>query len=87
MVQHLFADVINDAIWFKNIHEQNHPWFLVMNATCLAGETTYTNFLICVLIRPEFEPTIYRTRGEHVNHYTSDTVSIHMTNIYIIMLC
>ena len=25
MVQHLFADVIHDAIWFMNIHEQNHP--------------------------------------------------------------
>ena len=25
MVQRLFADVINDAIWFMNIHEQNHP--------------------------------------------------------------
>ena len=24
MVQRLFADVINDAIWFMNIHEQNH---------------------------------------------------------------
>ena len=23
--QRLFADVINDAIWFMNIHEQNHP--------------------------------------------------------------
>ena len=30
MVQHLFADVVNDAIWFMNIHEQNHPWFLAM---------------------------------------------------------
>jgi hypothetical protein len=30
MVQHLFADVIHDAIWFMNIHEQNHPWFLAM---------------------------------------------------------
>ena len=30
MVQRLFADVINDAIWFMNIHEQNHPWFLAM---------------------------------------------------------
>ena len=28
MVQRLFADVIHDAIWFMNIHEQNHPWFL-----------------------------------------------------------
>ena len=25
MVQRLFAGVINDAIWFMNIHEQNHP--------------------------------------------------------------
>jgi hypothetical protein len=25
MVQCLFADVINDAIWCMNIHEQNHP--------------------------------------------------------------
>ena len=25
MVQRLFADVLNDAIWFMNIHEQNHP--------------------------------------------------------------
>ena len=25
MVHRLFADVIHDAIWFMNIHEQNHP--------------------------------------------------------------
>jgi hypothetical protein len=25
MVQRLFADVIHDAIWFMNIHKQNHP--------------------------------------------------------------
>ena len=25
MVRRLFADVIHDAIWFMNIHEQNHP--------------------------------------------------------------
>jgi hypothetical protein len=31
MVQRLFADVINDAIWFMNIHKQNHPWFLAMH--------------------------------------------------------
>ena len=30
MVQRLFADVTNDTIWFMNIHEQNHPWFLAM---------------------------------------------------------
>ena len=25
MVQHLFADVIHDAIWLMNIHEQKYP--------------------------------------------------------------
>jgi hypothetical protein len=33
MVQRLFADVINDAIWFMNIHEPNHPWFLAMHGS------------------------------------------------------
>jgi hypothetical protein len=27
-------------------------------------------------IRLRFEPTIYRTRGKHVNHYTTDVVII-----------
>jgi hypothetical protein len=31
MVQRLFTDVIHDAIWFMNIHDQNHPWFLAMD--------------------------------------------------------
>jgi hypothetical protein len=30
MVQRLFADVLDDAIWFMNIHAQNHPRFLAM---------------------------------------------------------
>ena len=28
------------------------------------------------LTRPGFEPTIYRTRGEHANHYTTDAVTM-----------
>ena len=30
MVQRLFADVIHDANWLMNIHEQKYPWFLAM---------------------------------------------------------
>jgi hypothetical protein len=30
MVQRLFADVIHDAIWLMNMHEQKYPWFLAM---------------------------------------------------------
>ena len=38
------------------------------------GEATNTNFIVVGLTRPGLEPTIYRTRGEHANHYTIDTV-------------
>jgi hypothetical protein len=49
MVQRLFADVIHDAIWFMNIHEQNHPWFLAMMITrpiwkCLCIKLFITDF-------------------------------------------
>jgi hypothetical protein len=39
-----------------------------MNKSC----EKKTNF-IC-LTRPRLVPTIYRTRGEHVNHYATDAV-------------
>jgi hypothetical protein len=38
------------------------------------GETTNTNFIVFGFTRPGLEPTIYRTQGEHPNHYTSDAV-------------
>ena len=41
MVQRLFADVIHDAIWFMNIHEQNHPCFLAMNYFVLSVAFVY----------------------------------------------
>jgi hypothetical protein len=40
-----------------------------------SGEATNTNFVVLDLTREEFEPTIYRTRGEHANHYTTDAVN------------
>ena len=54
----------------------NPFWILLLNAACLAvsGEATNTNFIIFGLTRPGLEPTIYRTRGEHANHYTTDAV-------------
>ena len=36
MVQGLFADVIHDAIWLMNIHEQKYPWFLAMFSSVTA---------------------------------------------------
>jgi hypothetical protein len=41
----------------------------------LSGEATNTIFLAFGLTRPVFEPTIYRTGGEHANHYATDAVN------------
>ena len=41
----------------------------------LSGKAKNTNFIIFDLTRPGLEPTIYRTRGEHANHNTTDTVA------------
>jgi hypothetical protein len=40
----------------------------------LSGEATNTNFVVFDLTRSGLEPTIYRTRDEHVNHYTTDAI-------------
>jgi hypothetical protein len=42
----------------------------------LSEEATNTNFIVFGLIRG-FEPTIYRIRGEHANHYTTDEPTIY----------
>jgi len=40
----------------------------------LSEEATNTSFIVFGLTRSVFEPRIYRTRGEHANHYTTDAV-------------
>jgi hypothetical protein len=34
-----------------------------------------TNFIVFGLTRSGLEPTIYRTQGEHANHYATDAVT------------
>jgi len=46
----------------------------------LSEETTNTNFLVLGLTRPGLEPTVYYTRGEHPNYYTTDAVHMLMQN-------
>ena len=38
----------------------------------LSGEATNTNFIVFGLTQPGLEATIYCTRGEHANHYSTD---------------
>jgi hypothetical protein len=42
----------------------------------LSEEATNTNFVVCGLTRSGLEPTIYRTRSEQANCYTTDVYNI-----------
>ena len=53
----------------------------------LSGEATNTNFKVFGLTRPGLEPTIYRTRGEHANHYATDVVYIYCKFCFVIKVC
>ena len=58
------------------------------------GEATNANFIVFGLNRAGLEPTIYRTRGEYANHYTTDAViylyiilqSVHLLYKYAIRI-
>ena len=53
----------------------SQPVFALSPYCCvLSGEATNTNFIVFCLTRPQFVPTIYRTRGEHANNYATDVV-------------
>jgi hypothetical protein len=41
-----------------------------------SGEVTNTNFIVFGFTQSGLKPMIYRTRGEHANHYTTDAVNI-----------
>jgi len=41
----------------------------------LSGEATNTNFIVIGLTRSGLESTIYHTRGEHANHYSTNEVT------------
>jgi hypothetical protein len=53
----------------------SQPVFAPIPYWCvLWGEATSTNFTVFGFTRPGLEPTIYRTQGEHANHYATDAV-------------
>ena len=55
------------------------PVFVLCPLCCvLSGEATNTNFIVNGLTRLGLEPTIYRTRNKHANHYTNDVVILYM---------
>ena len=55
----------------------SRPVFALSPYCCvLRGEATNTNFIVFGLTPPGLESTIYRTRGEHANHYATDAVNM-----------
>jgi hypothetical protein len=57
--------------WFRD-----NQSLLLFLSSVLNGEATNTNFVVFGFTRPGLEPPIYRSRGEHANHYTNDEVHI-----------
>ena len=47
------------------------PWCYVLNE-----ENAHTNFITLGVTRSGLEPMIYRTQGEHANHYTTDVIAV-----------
>jgi hypothetical protein len=56
--------------WFR----ANQSLLLLINTVCFAEKQQISNFIVFGLTRQGLDPTIYRTRGEHANHYTTDAV-------------
>lgn len=52
----------------------NQCSLLLLSAVCLSEKTQIPSLQPFDLTRPGFELTIYRTRTEHGNHYTTDEV-------------
>jgi hypothetical protein len=72
----------NNSQWVDmSLHSDTLFWFranqsllFLLNAAFLAEKQQITNVIFFCLTRPQFVPTIYRTWGEHANHYATDAV-------------
>ena len=49
-------------------------FFLFLLNAVFRGKATKTNFIVFGLTQSGLKSTIYRTRGEHPNHYATDAV-------------
>ena len=79
MVQRLFADVIHDGIWFMNIHEQNHPWFMAMTCLCFISDRLIIDFVVVGVSIYHFREFDWRNRGRSdcFNNRNSSLYSCH----------
>ena len=54
--------------WFR----ANQSLAYLLNGVCLAKKQQIPIFIVFGLTRSRLEPTIYRTRSVHANHYTTN---------------
>ena len=52
---------------------------ILIQSCVLSGEATNTNCIVFGLTRTGLEPTLYRTLGEHANHYATDEPTLYRT--------
>jgi hypothetical protein len=78
----LLAHWNNSSVVDMSLHSDTLSWFranqslfFLLNDVCLA-EKQHIPMLVFGLTRLGIDPTIYRTRGEHANHYASDAVCV-----------
>ena len=57
-------------------YPDSEPTNLCPFSLMLSGEALNTNFIVFGLTLSGFESTIYHTRGEHANQYTTDAVRL-----------
>jgi hypothetical protein len=66
------------------IQIQSHPIF-ALYSLMLSEEVANAIFIVFGFTWLGLDPTIYRTRGKHVNHYDPDTVFFTFMQIVIIV--
>ena len=61
----------------------NQSLLFLLNAACIT-EKQQIPILVFDVTRSGLEPTIYRTRGEHANHYPTDAIILQLEVFQII---
>ena len=67
---------IKNKYWLAQSQNNVSEWGDMLTCVLLRGEATNPTFIVLDLTPSKLEPTIYRTRGEHANHYTTDAVEV-----------
>ena len=68
------------SLWHIILNPSQPVFALAPKCCVLSGKATNTNFVVFGVNRPGLEPTIYRTLGQHANHYATDVVNYLLKN-------